>query len=87
MFDYFHYAITNKYDAVSSVVRRAKHPAAEENLNDDRMVELTRAYLLADDELKDADAKMGDNRSSSKEKETPRANPWPESLDETMFYL
>ncbi|KNG50855.1 hypothetical protein TW65_01833 [Stemphylium lycopersici] len=76
MYEYFHFAITNQYDMLSSVQRRLKHPAEEDATNDEQMAEMMNEYLLGYGTIE-----------ASIIPEPVRRNPWMKELDDKMFYL
>ncbi|KAG9188949.1 hypothetical protein G6011_05817 [Alternaria panax] len=90
VFDYFHFAVSNEYDAVPSVIRRSKYPSKLDNLNDDCMTALIRDYLSIENaqvETATNSPQGKENMSLAPDDEPARVNPWSKSLDDTMFFL
>lgn len=81
MFDYFRFAVTNKYETVSSVLRRTKYPDTEAEKNDQENTNLIHEYLFG------GPSNNSRTNEASGTDVSHRKNPWPQSLDETMFYL
>ncbi|RMZ68815.1 hypothetical protein GMOD_00002676 [Pyrenophora seminiperda CCB06] len=80
MYDYFHFAVTNKYDNLSSILRRLEYPEAQAAENDKQMTEMMNEYLLG----------YGNAQAGRGGYEIPppvRKHPWLECLNEKMFYL
>lgn len=76
-FNYFRFAVTNRFDLVPSMLRRLHRSDAEVEVGGKEMVKVMCEYLFSN------------NPSGNNEMSQPfgRHNPWLEKLDEKMFYI
>ena len=76
-FNYFRFAVTNRFDLVPSMLRRLHRGDKDVEANGKEMVKVMHEYLFSD------------NPSGKNEVSHPfgRNNPWLQQLDEKMFYI